>query len=382
MKKIGVFVVICLMLFQVSVSAEEIDIAPSSNSAYLMDYETKTVMYEKNADEKLYPASMTKMMSLYLVMEQLHAGIISWEDEIVASKHAASLGGAQVFIEENEVLTVEELIKSAAIASANDAITVLAEKVGGTEENFVAMMNKKAEELGCTNTNFVNPTGLHDENHYSSAKDMAIIAHALIEEGQEDILQYTSKYEDYIREDSENKFWLVNTNKIIRTYDGMDGLKTGYTSNSMYCITVTAQRDDMRLIGVVMNVANKEERTKDATALLDYGFASYQMVKDYEINSEIMEVKIEKGKPTYATLKTMDNISHLNKNGEEITIINETVSIINNKAPISVGDKVGELTIDYSDGSSKTVDLSVTDHILALDFIDLFLMACKNAIFS
>ncbi len=383
MKKIVITLALLSIVFMnATVLAEEVDLAPTAGSAYLMDYETGTVMYEKNADEQLYPASMTKMMSLLLVMEQLHAGIISLEDEVVASSYAASMGGTQVFIEENEVLTIEELIKSTAIASANDAVVVLAEKVGGTVDNFVAMMNAKAKELGCINTNFMNPTGLHDDRHYSSAKDMALIAQALIKEGKEDILQYTSRYEDYIREDSEHKFWLVNTNKIIRNYDGMDGLKTGYTSQSMYCITVTAQRDNMRLISVVMNEPNKDDRTKNATALLDYGFATYRMVEDYPINSEIMDIKIEKGKPSYTTLQTMDDIYHLTKNKEEVSIVDETVTITQNKAPMNVGDVVGSLTLHYSDNSTNTVNLTVSEHILALDYIDIFFMVLKNTVFS
>lgn len=383
MKKLCCLVLFLSLIFPLPIAmAEEVDLTPTAQAAYLIDYETGTVLYQKDAENKHYPASMTKMMSLLLVIEQLNSGALRWEDEVMASAHAAQMGGSQIYLEQGEVMTVEELVKSSALASANDAITALAEKVGGTEENFVAMMNRRAAELGCINTHFVNPTGLHDENHYSCAKDMALIAQTLIQVGGDKILQYTSKYEDYIRENSENKFWLVNTNKMIRTYQGMDGLKTGYTSQSLYCITVTAVRNDLRLIAVVMNEPTKDSRTKDAAALLDYGFASYRMVTDLEAGTLVTEIPIEKGKPERVALKTVEAVRHLSKVNEEVTIVDKTYTITENKAPLHVGDRIGSVTLHYSDGYTKTVDLTVKEPVVSLDFIDIFLMTLKTCVFS
>ena len=228
MKKI-IGLVLSVLLCFTTVSADE-DFATKSKGAILIDYNTMTVLYEKNSNDKLYPASMTKMMSLLLVLEAVNGGVINWDDTVSVSKAAAQMGGSQIFLQENEIMSVQDLFKSSALASANDAIFALAEKVSGSESAFVTKMNEKAKELNLQNTNFMNVTGLHDPNHYSSAHDMAMIAAELLRVGQDDILKYTSLYEDYIREDTENKFWLVNTNKLIRTYPDMDGLKTGYTS--------------------------------------------------------------------------------------------------------------------------------------------------------
>ncbi len=383
MRKIIVSLIVVLTcIFPMSVSAEEVvDLAPGAKAAYLIDYETGSVLFEKNAHEKLYPASMTKMMSLLLVIEQIHSGDIKWDEMIVASANAASLGGSQIYLQPNEIMSIEDLYKSSAVASANDAITALAERVGGTEANFVAMMNKKAQELGCTNSNFMNPTGLHDANHYSTAHDMAIIAQALIKEGQDDILRYTSEYEDYIREDTENKFWLVNTNKLVRTYQGMDGLKTGFTSQSEYCITVTAERNNFRLIGVVMGESTKESRTKDCLALLDYGFATYKVVTDIEVGTIVTEIPIQRGKPSKVTLKTMDSVHHLTKINETINVLDQSYTILQNKAPLNVGDVVGSITINYTNGYQKTVDLTVTDPILELDYLDILFLTLRHIVF-
>ena len=198
----------------------------ASDAGILFEYQTGKVLFSKNEDKKLYPASMTKMMGLYLVLTALDNNQISLKDEVVISSRAASMGGTQIFLQPNEVITIEELIKSVAINSANDAICALAETVSGSIEEFVSLMNNTAKEFGCSNTNFINPTGFDDPNHFTTAKDMGIIARKLLS-FEEKILCYTSKYDDYIRTDSDNPFWLVNTNKLVKFYEGCDGLKTG-----------------------------------------------------------------------------------------------------------------------------------------------------------
>lgn len=380
MQKLAVVCLICSLF--TPIKQETLDLAQDASAYYLMDYQTGTIMAQKNAEEKYYPASMTKMMSLLLVMEQIHDGYLDWQDEVVASENAAKMGGSQIYLEQGEIMSVEDLVKSSALASANDAIVALAEKVGGTEANFVAMMNDKAKELGCVNTHFTNPTGLHDENHYSCAKDMAKIAQALIQEGQEDILQFTSKYEDYIREESENKFWLVNTNKLLRTYSGMDGLKTGYTSQSMYCITVTAKKDNLRLIAVVMHEPTKEKRNQDAKALLDYGFANYHVVTDMEKESSILKISTEKGKPEMIDYVLKDSLEHLEKKNEAVTIINTSYIITQRKAPIHVGNEVGQFMVEYSNGTKTTIPLTVKEPVEVLSLIEIIHQLIEMTIFA
>ena len=259
-----------LWLFPASPKAQaQTTLASGAQSAYLMEYESGAVLFEKNADEKLYPASMTKMMGLLLIYEALNEGSLKWDDTVSASAHAASMGGSQIFLEENETMTVEDLVKAICIGSANDAMVAMAEKIGGSHEHFVEMMNEKAQTLGLTNTHFVNATGLHDKDHYSSAKDMAIIAQALIAKGGDDLLKITGTYDAYIREDGDDKFWLVNTNKLLKQYPGVDGLKTGFTQEAMSCITATAKKERVRLIAVVMKEPNSKQRNLEAKQLLD-----------------------------------------------------------------------------------------------------------------
>ncbi len=387
MKKIGLWLlsalmILCMMSYPAKVEVKaEVDLAPGATSAILIDYDTKEVLFEKNSEEKLYPASMTKMMGLLLIMEAIHRGTISFDTEVTASENAASMGGSQIYLQPGETMIVSDMIKAICIVSANDAMTAMAEKLGGSVDQFVEMMNDKAQELGCTSTHFVNPTGLHDENHYSSAKDMAIIAQALIKEGQDDILRYTSTYDDYIRESTDNKFWLVNTNKLVRTYQGMDGLKTGYTAQSMYCLTATALRDDLRLIAVVMHEPNKESRNKDVAALLDYGFSNYSKKILLEKGTKVETLGISKGKPSSVNLIVKDNISILQKNNEEISEVNRKVTCFDFKLPVYSGDTVGTLTMTLSNGKTVTQELSVEQDVLSLDFLDIFIKTIVSSLF-
>ena len=206
------------------------DLAPSAKAAYLVENTTGKVIYAKHETDKLYPASMTKMMGLLLIFEALHDKKISWDESVSASEYAASMGGSQVFLEPGESMSVRDMVKSICIASANDAMVAMAEKVGGSNDHFVAMMNDKAKELKLSNSHFMNATGLHDPEHYTCAKDMSIIASALIAEGGDELLRITSTYDAYIRENTDKKFWLVNTNKLLKQYEGVDGLKTGFTT--------------------------------------------------------------------------------------------------------------------------------------------------------
>lgn len=216
------------------------ELADEAKSAVLIERDTGAVLYDKNSHERLPPASMTKIMTMILIMEAIQEGRLHWNDKVRASEKAASMGGSQVFLEPGEEMTVKEMLKAIAVGSANDASIAMAEHIAGSEEEFVKMMNKKAKELGLKDTKFQNPTGLPAKGHYSSAYDMALMAKELLKYPQ--ITKYTGLYESYLRENTDKKFWLVNTNKLVKHYPGVDGLKTGFTNDAKYCLTATAKK--------------------------------------------------------------------------------------------------------------------------------------------
>ncbi|MBQ9011711.1 MAG: D-alanyl-D-alanine carboxypeptidase, partial [Bacilli bacterium] len=237
MKKM-LFVILCAFFIIPSISAEELKLAENAKSAILIEASTGKVLFEKNADEKRVPASMTKMMSMLLIVENIENGVLKWDQKVTVSENASGMGGSQILLETGEKMTVRDLFKGVAIASGNDAVVALSEAIAGSEEGFVDMMNEKAKKLGLKNTNFKTPHGLDEANHYSSARDMSLIAKELVKHKK--VLEFTSIYEDYLRENTDKKIWLVNTNKLVRFYDGVDGLKTGYTKDAGYCLTATA----------------------------------------------------------------------------------------------------------------------------------------------
>ena len=241
MKKIFIFVLTLFLLFYfTNVNAVEMELG--AKSAILIDQNTGKVLYNKNENERLAPASMTKIMSLILIMEKIDDGSLRLDDKIEISTEASSMGGSQIFLNPGESYLVKDLIKGVAMASANDAVVALAEKVGGSVSGFVDMINKRLKELGATNTNFVNPHGLDAEGHYSTARDMSIISRELLR--HEKILEYTSIYEEYLEKNDGSRIWLVNTNRLVRFYDGVDGLKTGFTKTAGYWLTATAKKNN------------------------------------------------------------------------------------------------------------------------------------------
>lgn len=360
--------------------AQEPALASQAQSAYVMEYSTGQVVFKKNETEKLYPASMTKMMGLILIFEALNSGQLKLEDSVTVSETAASMGGSQIFLEVNEVMKVEDLVKSICIASANDAMVAMAEKLGGSVENFVKSMNNKATEIGLENTHFVNTTGLHDPNHYSCAKDMARIAQVLIQTGGDQLLAITSTYDTYIREDSEKPFWLVNTNKLIKQMDGVDGLKTGFTQEAMSCITVTAKRDNLRLISVVMKEPSSQVRNAETKQLLDYGFAMFDQKILYEKGSVIEEITMDFAKPETAQLITQSDVPIVFKTGEEPQIIEQKVVMTKNELPFSMDEKVAELHITFDNQSEMIVDLGVDTAMEKVSYFDLFLTLWKQVL--
>ena len=288
MKKI---LILLLLLISIPlVKAEETeDLAPNAKSAIMIEASTGEILFQKNKDEKLAPASMTKMMSMLLIMEEIENGNLKWNEMITTSEKASSMGGSQIFLKVGEKMTVEDLLKGVAIASGNDAVVALAERVSGSEEQFVKRMNIRAKDLGLKNTNFINATGLTGDNHYSSAYDMSLIAKELVK--HEKILEFTSTYEDYLRKDTKSPFWLVNTNRLVRFKEGVDGLKTGFTDEAGYCLTATMKKDNMRLITVVMKEENTSKRSADTTKMLDYGFNIYMVQTILDEKTTIEPVK-------------------------------------------------------------------------------------------
>lgn len=347
MKKI-LFLIISFCLFTSVVSAAE-DLAPNSKSAILLEQSTGEVLFEKNANEKLAPASMTKVMSMLLIMEAVDSGKINLTDKVTITENAASMGGSQVFLEAGEEYAVEELLKGIAIASGNDAVVAMAEKVAGSVETFVKMMNSKAKELGLKNTNFVNPHGLDEENHYTTAHDMAIMAKELLNHPK--VLEYTSVYEYYMPKPDGSTTWLVNTNRLVRFYDGVDGLKTGFTTNAGYCLTATAKKNDLRLVSVVMGVETSDKRSSDTVNLLDYGFNTYKLKVILTKDKELGKVRIENGKKDYGTVVLINDATELLKVTEEESDYTFNIKINKKiKAPVKNGDKIGSVEIIDNEG--------------------------------
>ena len=316
-------------------------------SAVLMDAATGTVLYEKNAREKLAPASVTKVMTLLLVMEALDSGRISWEDRVITSETAAAKGGSQVYLEAGEEMSMDEMVKSVVVSSANDCATALAEHVAGSEEAFVQMMNERAAELGCDDTHFVNCTGLDDgeeaASHRTTAYDIALMSRALL--SHKKIREYTTIWMDTVRD---GKFGLSNTNKLVRFYKGTTGLKTGYTSSAGHCISATACRDGIELIAVVLHCDSSTDRFQSAKALLDYGFANYALVTP-EPDGPLSPVKILLGREKELTPVLQPSAPFLIGKGE-LAQVKKTVTLCEEiTAPVEAGQQLGTLTVETED---------------------------------
>lgn len=359
MKKICLLFI--LLFIPVMVYAEELNLAENAKSAIMIEASTGKILYSKNPHEKLAPASMTKIMSLILIMENIESGNIKWDDTVVASANASSMGGSQIFLKTGEVMKVEDLIKAICVASANDAVVAMAEKIAGTEEEFVKLMNDKARSLGAKNTNFKNSTGLDIEGHYSTAYDMAIMARELIR--HQKILEFSSIYEDYLRKGTENSFWLVNTNKLVRYYDYIDGLKTGFTDNALYCLTATGKKNGMRLITVVMREDNTNNRTKDTIAMMDYGFNMYSINNIVSKDKVLGTIDVNLGVQEKVEIVPVKDVNQVNKKQATEKKITYEMKLDNVNAPVKKGDIVGELEIYENNKYLETVDITVKEDV-------------------
>lgn len=367
MKKI-LFIIFSIFVFTFKTNAEELQL--NAKSAILIEASTGNVIYEKNADEKLSPASMTKIMSLILIMEQIESGKLNKNDDVTVSKEASSMGGSQVFINEGEVYKVDELLKGIAIASANDAVVALSEKVSGTKEKFVENMNEKAKKLNLSNTYFKNPHGIDEEGHFSSARDMSIMAKELI--SHEDILNYTKRYEDYFKKKDGSQIWLVNTNKLVKFYEGMDGLKTGYTKNAGYCLTATAKRNNLRLISVVMGEDSIENRTEDTLKLLNYGFNTIKKEILLDANKKIDTISIDYSKNKKVDVYIKKSIVRVNSINNDKVKYTYNLNYNNINIPLKKNSKVGTIIVKTSDNKMYKEDLIIKENIEKQSFVSIY----------
>ncbi len=367
------------MLFMpITIYAEDLNLAETAKSAVLIEASTGEILYQKNANQKLAPASMTKIMSLILIMENIESGNLNWNDIVVVSKNAASMGGSQIYLEQNEMMSVEDLVKGICVASGNDATVAMAEKIAGTEASFVKLMNDKAKSMGLKNTHFVNATGLDDDNHYSTAYDMAMMARELVK--HQKVLEFSSIYEDYLRKNTNNSFWLVNTNKLVKFYSYIDGLKTGYTSKAGYCLTATGKKRDMRLISVVMGEETTEARSADTLAMLDYGFNMYSVDKIVDDGDSLGIIKVPLGDSEYVDIASTKDITSLNntqKGKKNITYEIKTNDIV---APVKVGDIIGKIKVYEDDKYMYDVDLTVAYDVKKASIIKIFIRNLRDVI--
>ena len=358
-KVICFFICVCFMMQSVAVFAEgNTDLGLNAKSAILMEESTGNILYESNPDERLPIASVTKVMTMLLIMEAVDSGKISLDDMVTVSENAMSYGGSTMFLETGEQLTVNDMLKGIAVASANDGCVAMAEHLAGSESAFVDMMNEKAKELGMENTHFMNTNGLDEDDHYSSARDVAIMSRELMK--HETIFNYTSIWMDTLRG---GKFQLANTNKLIRFYDGANGLKTGSTSKALCCLSAAAKRNDMQLIAVVLGAPTSAERFASAKSLLDYGFANYAVNTQITAGDEVQNIAVEKGVDKEVGVVAGDSCSTLVKKGQEDNItkeikIDETIT-----APIEAGQKIGTMTISRDGEVIADIDLNASSAV-------------------
>ncbi len=376
--KLKIKFMLFIMFFSVItvVKADEVDLAKNAKSAILIEASTGEIMWEKNAHEKLAPASMTKMMSMLLVVESIDKGNLKWDQMITVSENASKMGGSQILLETGEQMSVEDLFKGVAVASGNDAVVALGEAIGGSEEMFVKMMNDRAKELGLTETNFKNPHGLDEENHYSSAHDMAMIGKELVKHKK--VLEYTGIYEDYLRKGTSKEFWLVNTNKLVRFFKGVDGLKTGYTDTAGYCLTATIEKDGMRLISVVMGEPEATTRSSETTGLINYGFSMYSLEKMLTTSSNLCNAKVYQGENEYVTLQPLKDVSILNNKNKEKRNVTYTLDIKTIKAPVKKGEIVGKLNVIENGKTIDKIDVTVKENVKKATLIKIYLRNLKN----
>ena len=367
-KKIFITLILVVMFFPFTVFGEEL--IPNSTSGILMEASTGKIIYEKDKDKEVSIASMTKMVAQIIILEEIDKGNIKWTDKVTVSENAASMGGSQIYLSPGEEITIDDLMKGISVASGNDATVAMAEVIAGSEDKFVELMNKKVKSLGLKHTVFKNCTGLDEEGHYSTAYDQAVIARYLIN-NHPNILDYSSIYEDYLREDTDNKFWLVNTNKLIRFYDGADGLKTGHTDNAGYCLAATAKRNDLRLIAIVLGEKDSKVRNSETMSLLDYGFNTLKVNTLKSKGEVVKKVKLDKATKEIVQIVLKDNLVVISESIDKKKY-NYRISIDELKLPLKKGNTIGKIDALYKDKVISSSDLTVVEDINKIDFMSLY----------
>lgn len=370
---------LALGLLPVTALAAELELA--APSAILMDAATGTILYEKNDHERLAPASVTKVMTLLLVFEALESGKISWDDQVAASENAAAKGGSQVYLEVGEQMPMEDMIKSVVVSSANDCATALAEHVAGSEGAFVEMMNKRAQELGMTDTVFVNCTGLDDgENaseHLTTAHDIALMSQALLTHDK--IRDYTTIWMDTVRDGA---FGLSNTNKLVRFYDGTTGLKTGFTSGAGYCLSASARRDGIELIAVVMHCETSQDRFESAKVLLDYGFANYALVHPALEGEEPAQVPVVLGTQQTVQAVVGDETPLLIDKALQSSVTRTVQLEKQVEAPVAQGQQIGTLRLEANGEILGEVPLTAATAVPRMTFFQVAARLLRQACLS
>ena len=377
MRKIGcVLLVILLLVSVLPVGAWAVELNVAGKSALLMDAATGRVLYEKNAHEKLAPASVTKVMTMLLIMEAIDSGKIGWDDTVTASETAAAKGGSQVYLKAGEMMSVTDMLKSIAVSSANDCACAMAEHIAGSESAFVELMNKRAKELGKEDTHFVNCTGLDDDpnarEHVTSAYDIALMSRQLLVH-HPDIKKFTTIWMDTIRDGS---FGLANTNKLVRFYQGCTGLKTGFTSGAGYCLSASACREGLELIAVVMGAESSQDRFNACKQMLDYGFANFALVEpalsgDYRVKVTLGTADTVEAVPVQLPQFLIDKAQRGDVK-TEITLEEEVA------APVSQGQKLGTLTIKAGDQVLAQVNMVAKEAVPRLTWWQIFLHVLRR----
>ena len=381
MKKIFILVlfIICSFIINKSVYAEEL--IPNGKSGVLIDAGSGKIIYEKDKDKRLSIASLTKMVGQIIILEEVEAGKIKWSDMVTVSRNASDMGGSQIYLEEGEKISVEDLMKGISVASGNDAIVAMAEYISGSEEKFVKRMNKVVKRLRLKNTHFTNCTGLDEKNHYSSSYDIALVARELVLNHPE-IIKFSSIYEDYLREDSDNKFWLVNTNKLINFYEGADGLKTGHTDDAGYCLAATAKRNNLRLIGIVLGEENSKVRNKEVMEMLDYGFNSIKQKCLKKKNNVVDKLYFEKANNTYANVVLKDDLCVIEDKDENKHNYTFDIKYNNYKLPISKDNNIGKIIVRDRGKVISENSLYIDRNIDKISFLDFIKKELLSLVFS
>lgn len=370
MKKLFIVLLLSLIFIPRVYAYTEDSLIMNARNGILIEVSTGEILYEKNKDERVAVASLTKMMVQIIVLEKIEDGSIKWSDVVTASKNASGMGGTQIWLATGEKMSVRDLFKGMSIVSANDATVALAEYVAGSEEKFVEIMNKKVNELGLKNTVFKNVTGLDEDGHYSSAYDLSVIARELMK--HEEIFEFTSSYESYIRENTPNKYWLVNTNKLVRFYEGTDGLKTGFTDNAGYSMAVTTKRDNMRLLAVVLGEKEGKVRNSETMELLDFGFQNYKVDTLKKKGDIVNYLDLDKANKK-APVVLKNDLTVLSKKTDKSLDYDFKINMDNNKLPIKRNSVVGKISLVNDNKIVKSEDLIVNEDIYKIGYFSYIL---------